>query len=199
MIDEGYIKFDLEWTPAAPPGDPGMSDLIRWRDRLHGAELIGEYADLGIGYGNVSIRSGAGNQFVISGTQTGHLARTSAAHFALVTNADVEANRVVCEGPVRASSESLTHAALYRLDNRIAAVAHVHDRELWNSARSRLPCTDPEVSYGTPAMAREFERLYRETEFRHRGIAVMAGHDEGLIAIGTNVAEAADRILNLRP
>ena len=56
----------------------------------------------------------------------------------------------------------------------------------------------PDVSFGTPGMAREFERLYRDTEFARDGIAVMAGHEEGLVTFGSEIAGAARRILRCR-
>ncbi len=46
-------------------------------------------------------------------------------------------------------------------------------------------------------MAAEFARLYRDTGFAVDGVAVMAGHEEGLISIGTTIEEAASRILAL--
>jgi hypothetical protein len=47
-------------------------------------------------------------------------------------------------------------------------------------------------------MAAEFARLYAETAFRTGGIAVMGGHDAGLVSIGRNLAEAAMRIIDLQ-
>jgi hypothetical protein len=47
-------------------------------------------------------------------------------------------------------------------------------------------------------MAAEFERIYRETSFSKVGIAVMGGHESGLISIGRNLEEAAMRILTLQ-
>ena len=62
---------------------------------------------------------------------------------------------------------------------------------------NRLPTTAPDVPYGTPEMAREFERLYHDTDFAAGGVAVMAGHEEGIIAFGASLVEAANRILAL--
>jgi len=53
------------------------------------------------------------------------------------------------------------------------------------------------VSYGTPEMAEEFRRLYRETDFASSELAVMGGHDGGLISIGHDVATAAGRLLTI--
>ena len=74
---------------------------------------------------------------------------------------------------------------------------HVHSKPLWDQYLNRLPTTNPDVAYGTPEMAMEFRRLYAESAFGSQGIAVMGGHEEGLIGIGTSLEQAATRILAL--
>ena len=195
MIDEGYTKYHCDWreTPALRP--ELINELNIWRNRLYDAGLIGFYETHGVGYGNLSVRSHAGRQFIITGTGTGQVRRADARHYVRVTDYDIDDNRVVCEGPVPASSEALTHAAIYELDAGIGAVAHVHSPELWNQLMHRVPATAENVSYGTPDMAREFERLYRETDLCMTGVAVMAGHAEGVVAFGADMEQAAGRIL----
>ena len=197
MIDEGYTKFVVEWTRTEPVTLTEIDDLIRWRKPLYEAGLIGQYEDIGIGYGNISVRTSADGQFVISGTQTGHLAELRNEHFSLVTNFDLKANSVACTGPIQASSESMTHATIYSLDSSINAVVHIHSAEMWVRLRESLPATDADIAYGTPEMAEEFERLYRSTDFPTTGVAIMAGHDDGLISIGHDLREAAQRVLVL--
>lgn len=197
MIDEGYTKFVVEWTRTEPLTLAEIDDLIRWRKPLYEAGLIGQYEDIGIGYGNISVRTSADGQFVISGTQTGHLAELRNEHFSLVTNFDLKANSVACTGPIQASSESMTHATIYSLDSSINAVVHIHSAEMWVRLRESLPATDADIAYGTPEMAEEFERLYRSTDFPTTGVAIMAGHDDGLISIGHDLREAAQRVLVL--
>ena len=46
-------------------------------------------------------------------------------------------------------------------------------------------------------MAKEFARLWSESSFRNDGIAVMAGHDDGLLSIGETMEIAARRMLDL--
>jgi ribulose-5-phosphate 4-epimerase/fuculose-1-phosphate aldolase len=196
-IDEGYVKYSSDWRRGPAPDAAAVRLLDTWRRRLHAAGLIGHYSEPGIGYGNISIRAPRPGEFIISGTQTGHLTETGPEHYARVTAADIAGNRIVCVGLVQASSEALTHAAIYRLSERINAVVHVHSRRLWERERGRLPTTAADAPYGTPDMAREFERLWQESEFRSRGIAVMAGHDEGLVSIGATLAEASERMLGL--
>ena len=91
----------------------------------------------------------------------------------------------------------MTHAALYDLDASIMAVVHVHHRDAWQRYRDVLPTTCAEVAYGTPAMADEFVRLYRDTAFARDGVAVMAGHEEGIVSIGATLGQAAGRVLSL--
>ena len=196
-IDEGYVKYQSFWTKAPAPHAAAAEELETWRQPLFEAGLIGEYEEHGVGYGNISVRCGEPGQFMISGTQTGHLARTDRSHYALVTSWSVHSNLVCCVGLVQASSEAMTHAAIYQLDQHIGAVVHVHSRDLWCRYMNSLPTTDPDVSYGTPAMANEFRRLYRDADFRRTQLAVMGGHEEGIVSIGTTLEVAAGRILRL--
>jgi len=194
-IDEGVIRYESDWTPG-PGVEPRVAALLeRWRHRLFDAGLIGHDERHDVGYGNLSVRYGDG--FVISGTQTGHVATTTGEHYAEVTGYDIDRNRVTCSGPVQASSESMTHAALYDVAATINAVVHVHSATLWSRCRDVLPTTDPGIGYGTPAMAHEFGRLYRETAFATHGVAVMGGHADGIIAIGGTLEQASRRILDL--
>jgi hypothetical protein len=199
MIDEGYVKYVSHWTPGPATHKLAAQELETWRKPLFDAGLIGEYKDLGIGYGNISIRRGSSDLFLISGTQTGHLPVTDERHYSLVTDCDIRSNVVRCSGPVQASSEAMTHAAIYALGDGIAAVVHIHSAELWQRELGQLPTSDANVAYGTPDMARELDRLYRMDGFREAGVAVLAGHEEGLISFGTTLEEAANRVLALVP
>ena len=74
---------------------------------------------------------------------------------------------------------------------------HVHSEALWKESLNKLPTTRADVPYGTPEMAEEFGRLWRDTDFADCGLGVMAGHDEGLVSIGVTLEEAAQRMLEL--
>ncbi len=196
-IDEGYIKYNSHWTPGPAPSIEAAHLMDKSRYRLFAAGLIGHYPELNIGFGNISIRFGAPRQFLITGTQTGSLERTNEEHYALVTSYDIERNEVSCTGPVQASSEALTHAAIYELTTDIKAVVHVHSKALWDKYLDKLPTTGSEIAYGTPEMAFEFQRLYDETAFRSEGLAVMGGHEEGLISIDKSLQRATAKVLDL--
>ena len=197
-FDEGYVKYASDWTLGPAPNAAIVKLLNTWRAPLWRAGLIGHDKKHNVGFGNISVRAPTAGQFIVSGTQTGHIENTSGEHYALVTEADIAANTVASTGPVYASSESLTHAAIYNLSERINAVVHVHCESLWRAHQHRLPTTHPDVTYGTPEMASEFNRLWQESNFSDCGIAVMAGHTYGLISSGVTLEQAATRVLDLR-
>ena len=111
-LDEGYIKYQSHWSPGPAPDLTAARQLDEWRRPLFTAGLVGHYEELDIGFGNISVRCGSPGQFLITGTQTGHIERTNEKHYALVTAYDIDRNEVFCTGPAQASSEAMTHAAI---------------------------------------------------------------------------------------
>ncbi len=194
MIDEGYVKFNAQWQQG--PAPVAIDALVAVRNQLFVLGLIGEYPDLHIGYGNVSMRQDKGDTFYISGSATGNIPIATAAHFCLVTGYDLDRNRVDCIGPVTASSESMTHAMLYANSKHIGAVLHIHHLGFWESLLATAPSSSPDVAYGTPAMANEMARLMKRTDLPQRKILAMAGHPEGIIAFGVDVADACTILLS---
>jgi hypothetical protein len=194
--EEGYIKFDCRWTQADPLPEADIRELNSWRNRLYQMGLIGAYQPSGIGFGNISLRPDtASSQFIISGSATGHIPETGARHYARVTAYSIAENRVFCSGPVKASSESLTHAAVYELPGDWQAVIHVHHAAFWQSLLGNVPTSRAEIPYGTPEMAKEISRLFKEEGARDIRLMAMAGHEEGILSFGTNVADAASVLL----
>ncbi len=193
--DEGVTKYQCVWTPAPPPQGNAAQQLIACRDRLHELGLVGVYPP-GVGFGNVSVRSSAG-RFLITGTQTGHLSHLTPLHLSEVVGYSIEDNQVTCQGPVAASSEALTHAALYELGREVGAVVHVHHRGMWNHYRSQKPTTPADVAYGTVEMAQAMRCLWNETDLSTQRVIVMAGHEDGLISVGADVEQATARIVEL--
>ncbi len=202
MIDEGAIKFSPRLVDATLSqrsyGDL-VARLIAWREILAHTGLVGQEPGLygGFGYGNVSARVGAPaaprrrRPFLVSGTQTSGKACMTLHDFCLVEACHVERNEVQARGRVLPSSESLTHGAVYGLGSHIRWVFHSHSPTIWRRARQlNIPTTRPEVAYGTPQMAREVERLYRETQLAEVRILAMAGHEDGIITFGRTAEEA---------
>lgn len=190
MRDEGVIKFECAWNSGPLPGFSTLPELFEFRNRLFDEGLIGVYPD-GIGFGNISVRvSSEPPQFLISASQTGHIAQAHADHFSLVTQFDVQHNRVECLGPIKASSESLTHAMIYEIFPQTQAVIHVHSNFNWQRLQGVIPTSAANVPYGTPEMALEVQRLAREESLGHKGIFVMAGHEDGILSFGESLSEA---------
>lgn len=204
MKEEGVIKFDLRFTTGPPVALATLTELENWRHILWKHALIGQdpVRYQGYGFGNISQRTGPRDQprgkrrFVISGTQTGHLEVLDNRHYACVTAYDAATNQVIAEGPVKPSSESMTHGVIYDLDSELRAVLHVHSPDIWNSATSQgIPATSAAVEYGTPEMSREVERLYSQSNVRNKGIFSMGGHEDGIVAFGRTVEEAGTTLL----
>ena len=204
-MEEGAIKFNLQYTRAGLPGAVSLDALNRWRSTLRERTLIGQDPERydGYGYGNVSQRidtrqSARGHRsFVISGTQTGHLDRLDREHYTLVESYDISNDTVVARGPVKPSSESLTHGMIYDMDEHILVVLHVHSADIWRNATALgIPITDADVPYGTPEMAHEVERLFNNTDARDKRIFSMGGHLDGIVSFGTTAEEAGEVLLN---
>jgi len=194
MMDEkGYIKYHCHWIEDKPMKASLIKELNNWRDKLYQLKLIGAYSN-GIGYGNISIRLES-NVFLITGSATGHLKKLSAKHYTRVTSYNFAKNTLTCEGPIRASSESLTHAAIYEANKEVNAVIHIHSKPLWDKLLCTIPTTSPAVEYGTPQMALEIGRLFNETDLNTKRILVMAGHEEGIIAFGKDLDDAGSIIM----
>ena len=193
--DEGTIKFAAHWRQTPALTEAKLSGLIRWRNELHRRGLIGAYPD-GIGFGNISRRWDADGRFVISGSATGRYTTLSAAHFSLVTDFNPDKNTVYCEGPVVASSESMSHAAIYRECPEVSGVIHVHHLAMWKRLLRQAATTDAAAAYGTPEMAASIVRLLRETNVRQQKIFAMTGHWEGVFAFGKTLDEAAELIFS---
>lgn len=193
MEQEGVTKFRVHHRQGALPGgealEEAMARLVAWRQILAAMGLIGQDPARyeGAGYGNVSLRWNEG--FVVSGTQTSGLAEIGAKDFAYVERVDLRANSVWSLGAVAPSSESMTHAALYRRASHIGAVLHVHSPLLWRDpALARSPAS---VAYGTPEMAQSIATLVGNGT----SVLAMGGHLDGVVAFGASVEEAGRTLL----
>jgi len=195
MSESGLVKFRCRWEKTQPFSPSEISDLTHWRSILYHKGLVGVDCS-GVGFGNLSKRYHH-NQFIITGSGTGSLTELTNMHYTLVTSFSIRGNMVEAKGPVIASSESLSHAALYQCDKAINAVFHIHNLELWKRIIGKVPTTRANAEYGTPKMAMEIKRLYRQTDLRKTQVLVMAGHEEGIISFGQDADAAGGRILSL--
>ncbi len=194
MIDEGYIKYHCDWNKENAIQEQQIECLNKWRQRLYQLGLIGMYEN-GIGFGNVSCRLD-NNQFIISGTQTGSIPNLNTQHYALVTHFDFKRNQVQCIGKTKASSEAMTHAVFYADLPDIQYVFHIHHLNMWKTYLWKLPTTAQSVAYGTPEMAYEMQRLFKNGIVLEKKILCMAGHQEGIFTFGKTAKEAGEVLLH---
>lgn len=197
---EGVIKFQLDFKDGpAPPADR-LRELNAWRSIFLQLGLIGQnprrYA--GYGFGNLSRRLPDSTEpaFLISGTQTGHLAQLRPEDYATVLWCDPAANQLTAKGQIKPSSEALSHGILYRCDPKIHWVMHLHAPAIFCKQQSLgLPATDPAAAYGTPEMADEIQSLARKRAVASPGLLVMSGHEDGILAYGTTAAETGSLVI----
>ena len=153
-------------------------------EKLYEIGFIGAYPD-GIGYGNVSMRT-KNNEFVISGSATGNFQSLHKEHYALVYDFDIEKNTIYSKGQTKASSESLSHAAIYSSNPNINGIIHIHNTNMWEKYLGVLPTTDKNASFGTPEIAQEIKKYSQKDS----GIIIMGGHKEGIITFGNTLEQA---------
>lgn len=199
-MEEG-IKFNLEFRSETPIEYRKIERLNYWRSRLYKHKLIGQYN--GVGYGNVSQRLKPFNgdlnkrKFIITGTKTGRLKKLTEEHYTTIKEYYPNRNLIIAEGPITPSSESMTHGMIYDCDNSIRYVFHVHSSPIWRKAKElEMPVTRRNVEYGTPEMAEDVERLFKETNVGEKKIFAMLGHEDGIFSFGRTLDEAGKTMLN---
>lgn len=192
--DEGVIKFKLTLKRAPAPEMNQVIALEKWRVLLFKLGLIGEYPIDKIGYGNLSSRISK-KTFLITGSQTGHLAHLQAHHYTKVIDCDLKKGSVTAEGLIPPSSESLTHFGIYEANPAIQYVFHVHHQKLWKLLKNGpYDFIDEDIAYGTQEMAEAAQNLLWN---KTTGIFVMKGHEDGIIAYGTTAEETGKVLLEL--
>lgn len=192
---EGVIKYHLNHQHKPLPANINLNRLNAWRSVLYRLQLIGQNPEKyhGLGYGNISQRLAvASSAFVISGTQTGHLAQLSPKNYALIDSASVEQNQINSSGLTAPSSEALTHAGVYQQEASAQAVIHVHSPEIWrNTLALNLPHTKAEIAYGTIEMAQAVTALVNSEQVSQLPLFTMLGHEDGVVAWGATLEQAA--------
>lgn len=189
--DEGVVKYHAVHRNDPAPTHPLLNKLDQARTQLFDLGLVGVYLD-GVGYGNVSIRHEAG--CIISGTSTGATRILGATGYCYVSNFDIVANIVCTEGPIQASSEAMTHCAIYQANSAINCVLHIHNPQLWRKLLDRNgPSTSKEITYGTPQMAQEVAVIVQGLA-NPCGLLAMAGHEDGIAAFGPTIDLALNQI-----
>ncbi len=191
------LKFHYESSGRKLAPFPGFEELNLGREEVRRLGLLG-VDENGLGFGNVSLRDGATDSFYITGSGTGNLPALTLQDYAKVVAWNFDRNWLRCEGSVIASAESLTHAAVYSMDTTARVVLHGHARALWHDLLERSSPTGADVPYGTPEMAREVQRLFRETDVHKTKLFAMAGHRDGIVAFGHNFQQALATLMTAR-
>lgn len=198
MQASGIIQYQMDFVPALPVDDSIIAGINSWRRILYQLKLVGQDDQLyqGLGFGNLSRRLSCGNQFVITASQTGHIAELETSHYTVVTDCNLERNRLAAQGPMKPSSEALTHAAVYRTLPEMRYVFHAHNATIWQHAEELgLPSSTPGAACGTQAMACEIERLCTMHAVREGRVIVMGGHQDGIITFGVTADEAGSALV----
>ena len=151
-----YVKFTYERAASELAPFPRLAEVNTYRRKLFELQLIGVSSN-GVSFGNLSVREGVTNNFYVTGSATGALSELTLADCARVVAYDSKRNWLRYEGVAIPSSESLTHAAVYKSDGSARAVIHCHDSSLWLTLLDRVPTTSKAAEYGTPEMACEIE------------------------------------------
>ncbi len=203
VIDDGVIKYDRSnFTQCGPIDLVEYSDLEYWRKKLYKLELIGEYPVEQVGFGNISeiknysqFDPAAVAQFIITGTQTGKYPDLDGNFYTRVLNYDIDRLKIKTMGPIEASSEALTHAAIYAHNKNIKAIFHIHSANIWKGMiKDETDFTPKDIPYGTVEMARATERCIAQKDF---GSFCMHGHEDGVIVYARDLEEAGQLILEL--
>ena len=194
-MNEGYIKFNCQLQEY----NSGLSDenylvLNKWRNKLYHLGLIGCYPG-DIGFGNISIRSGSG--FIITGSATGCRERLTKDDYTRIDHYDFRKNEIHCTGRIKASSESLTHAAVYEARPGTMAVIHIHSLVLWEKYKGIMPTSPDTAEYGTSEIALAVRNLCLNNNIKGDEVIIMGGHKEGIIAFGNDLEAAGSKILGM--
>src|SRR5665647_3130955 len=112
VIDDGVIKYDRSnFTQCGLIDLVEYSSLEYWRKKLFKLNLIGEYAEAEVGFGNLSVirdysqfHNTSHPQFIITGTQTGKYPDLDGNFYTRVLDYDIEKLKINMMGPIEASS-----------------------------------------------------------------------------------------------
>ena len=186
MLD-GVIKYSIEHQRQGTPLFSGYDQLEALRTRLFTLGLIGEKD--GIGYGNLSMRHEGSKSFFITATQTGRKYTLSREYYTYISDYDFSTFKVISQGTHKPSSEALSHAMIYAIDDRITTVIHIHSLALWKFMKGKNDLATT-AEYGTAEMVEEIAGLYTNLDPMMNNAFVMKGHEEGIITFGRSVEEA---------
>lgn len=189
MIDDGVVKYSLEFTQTHEIALKECKKIEKVREDMFALGLIGAYSN-GIGYGNISVRYKKKKAFVITATQTGELPKLSPKYYSLVQKVNFKTFTTTAIGVSKPSSEAITHACIYELDKNINAIIHIHNEQLWNFMLENDYLSTNDTPYGTPEMVEDVRNIYKNIDPLLNNAFVMKGHFEGIVTFGKNLKAA---------
>lgn len=199
---EGSIRFAYSLQPPqGPVAPPHVLERLRgWRVVLKRLGLVGQEAGRyrGLGFGNLSARHPERpGEFFVTASQTGGVPDLEDADLVRISHCNPARFWVDAVGHQPPSSESLTHAMIYRADPDVAWVFHAHSPEIWERAEAlSLPTTPDDVPYGSPAMAHAVADLLAARDARPLAFVTL-GHRDGVFACGPTAREAGATLVDL--
>ena len=188
------IKFDNTRHTFTAPFDESLIAIINpYRTHYHKKKWIGEnrilYPKEPV-YGNLS--QIIGESIFISGSGTSSVEIADGSHYAMVEIVNSLENWVKSYGPVKPSSETMTHHSVYSLVDDAKFVFHSHYPGWRIHDLFDLPTTHEDADYGTQFMAEEFERLLLHNKINtQQRIIIMAGPEDGIVTWGDSALTAA--------
>ncbi len=192
--EEGISKFRLTLKRAPAPEQNQFIALEKWRALLYRLGLVGEYPTKQIGYGTLSSRLNK-KSFIITGSQTGHLAHLQSHHYTRVIECDLKRGSVTAEGLIPPSRESLSHFEIYETNPSIQFVFHVHHAELWEflkkTSQNSLASSSPHGVLETDMAISEYIAQ------KNAGLFIVQNLKNEIFSFGCSAEEAGKNILDL--
>ena len=85
---------------------------------------------------------------------------------------------------------------VYDMDENLRCVIHGHSPHIWSKRKVLgLPLTDDRAEYGSPELALEVQRLFSDASLQDKGIIIMGGHEDGVLAFGRSFDEAGGALV----
>lgn len=203
VIDDGVIKYDRSnFSYCDHIEAEECVELEYQRKKLYHENLIGECPVHKVGFGNISLKydlqkyhTTPNPQFIITGTQTGKFSELTNTQYTRVIDFDIENLKLHSMGALEASSEALTHAAIYLSNPLIGGIVHVHSKSIWEGIiKNTNFTTSKEIPYGTKEMAHAVMAFSKK---HHTGYFAMEGHEDGVVAFAPTITEATKITLEL--
>ncbi len=189
---EGIPKFKLTLKRAPAPEMNQVIALEKWRALFFKLSLVGEYPNEKISYGNLSSRINKKN-FIMTGSQTGHLAHLQAHHYTKVIECDLKKGSVTAEGLIPPSREALTHFGIYEANPAIQYVFHICHEELWKALKQGpFDSISGDILYGSQEMADAASALIWN---KSSGLFILDGHEGEIVSYGMTAEETGKIIL----